>query len=114
MMGSMAWLNEGLIGVPGGRALLQTPALVIDLDVLERNIARMASHAKARGIALRPHAKSHKSIEIAKLQIAAGAVGICVAKLGEAEALSATDEIESILVTSPVVTDAGIARLVTL
>lgn len=108
----MAWLNEGLIGVPGGRALLQTPALVIDLDVLERNIARMAAHAKARGIALRPHAKSHKSIEIAKLQMAAGAVGICVAKLGEAEALGA--EIDSILITSPVVTDAGIARLVTL
>jgi 3-hydroxy-D-aspartate aldolase len=110
----MAWLNEGLIGVPGGRALLQTPALVIDLDVLERNITRMATHAKTRGIALRPHAKSHKSIEIAKLQMAAGAVGICVAKLGEAEALSATGEIESILITSPIVTDAGIARLVSL
>ena len=108
----MNWLNEGLIGVPGGRALLQTPALVIDLDVLERNIVRMADHAKARGIALRPHAKSHKSIEIAKFQMAAGAVGICVAKLGEAEALGA--EIDSILITSPVVTDAGIARLVTL
>jgi 3-hydroxy-D-aspartate aldolase len=108
----MPWLNEGLIGVPGGRALLQTPALVIDLDVLERNIARMADHAKTRGIALRPHAKSHKSIEIAKLQMAAGAVGICVAKLGEAEALGT--EIDSVLITSPVVTDAGIARLMTL
>ncbi|HSZ73681.1 MAG TPA: DSD1 family PLP-dependent enzyme [Rhizomicrobium sp.] len=110
----MAWLNEGLIGVEGGRALIQTPALVIDLDVLERNIARMGSHAKARGIGLRPHAKSHKCLEIAERQIAAGAMGICVAKLGEAEALSAGDEIASILVTSPVVTDAGIARLVAL
>ncbi len=106
-------LNENLIGVPGGRAMLQTPALVIDLDILERNIVAMAAHAKRHGIALRPHAKTHKSVEIAKLQIAAGALGICCAKLGEAEAL-ADGGIESILVTSPVVTDAGIARLVAL
>jgi 3-hydroxy-D-aspartate aldolase len=106
-------LNLDLVGVDGGRARLQTPALVIDLDVLERNIARMAEHARAHGIALRPHAKTHKSAEIARRQIAAGALGVCVAKLGEAEAL-ADAGIENLLVTSPVVTDAGIARLVTL
>ncbi len=106
-------LNENLIGVPGGQAMLQTPALVIDLDALERNIAAMAAHAKKYGIALRPHAKTHKSVEIAKLQIAAGALGVCCAKLGEAEALAAGG-IPSILVTSPVVTDRGIARLIAL
>jgi D-serine deaminase-like pyridoxal phosphate-dependent protein len=109
----MPYLNESLIGVPGGRAKIQTPALVVDLDILERNIARMAEHAKKHGIALRPHAKTHKSVEIARRQLAAGALGICCAKLGEAEAL-AGGGIDSILLTSPVVTDAGIARVIAL
>jgi 3-hydroxy-D-aspartate aldolase len=104
-------LNAELIG--GVRAKLQTPALVIDLDALERNIAAMAAHARARGIALRPHAKTHKCTEIARRQIAAGALGICVAKLGEAEAL-AEGGIDSILITSPVVSEGGIARLIAL
>jgi len=106
-------LNENLIGIPGGRWKLQTPALVVDLDALERNIARMADHAKRHGIALRPHAKTHKSAEIAKRQIAAGALGVCCAKLGEAESL-ANAGVESILITSPVVTVGGIARLMAL
>ena len=109
----MAYLNEDLVGVPGGARNLQTPALIIDLDAFERNLARMAEHAKARGIALRPHAKTHKSAEIAKRQLKAGAIGICVAKLGEAEAL-ADGGVEQILVTSPVVTERGIARLIAL
>jgi len=106
-------LNWELIGVPGGRWMLQTPALVIDLGAMERNIARMAEHARKNQIALRPHAKTHKSVEIARRQMEAGALGICVAKLGEAEAL-ADGGIDSILVTSPVVTDAGIARVLSL
>ncbi len=106
-------LNDDLIGIPGGRWKLQTPALVIDLDILERNIARMAEHAKNNKINLRPHAKTHKSAEIARRQMAAGALGICCAKLGEAEAL-ADAGIESILITSPVVTEGGIARLIAL
>jgi D-serine deaminase-like pyridoxal phosphate-dependent protein len=109
----MTYLNTNLIGVPGSRWKLQTPALVVDLDVMERNIARMAEHAKTHGIALRPHAKTHKSVEIAKRQIAAGALGQCCAKLGEAEAL-AEGGIDSILLTSPVVTDGGVARLMAL
>jgi len=72
-------LNADLIGVGGGRSRLATPALVIDLDLLEDNIAHMAAHAGANGIALRPHAKTHKCSQIAKLQIAAGAPGVCVA-----------------------------------
>ncbi|MGD0189714.1 MAG: DSD1 family PLP-dependent enzyme [Rhizomicrobium sp.] len=106
-------LNSDLIGEPGGAARLQTPALVIDLDRLETNIARMAEHARQSGIRLRPHAKTHKCAEIARQQIAAGALGICVAKLGEAEAM-ADAGIQSILITSPVVTERGVARLVAL
>lgn len=106
-------LNRDLIGAPGGRWQLQTPALVIDLDAFERNLARMAEHARANAIALRPHAKTHKCPDIAKRQIEAGALGICVAKLGEAEAL-ADAGIESILITSPIVTERGIARLMAL
>jgi len=109
----MTSLNEDLIGIAGGADRLQTPALVIDLDVLERNLARMVEHAGRAGVGLRPHAKTHKSVEIAKRQIAAGANGVCCAKLGEAEAL-AQGGIESILITSPVVTEAGIARLMAL
>jgi D-serine deaminase-like pyridoxal phosphate-dependent protein len=73
----------------------------------------MAEHARKVGVSLRPHAKTHKSVEVAKLQIAAGALGVCAAKLGEAEALAAGG-IESVLVTSPVVTHAGIARVIAL
>jgi D-serine deaminase-like pyridoxal phosphate-dependent protein len=62
-----------------------TPYLRVDLVRLRRNIARAADHAAAAGVALRPHVKTHKTIEIARLQMAAGAAGITVATLGEAE-----------------------------
>ena len=106
-------LHRHLIGQQGSRMALNTPALVIDRDALERNIAAMAAFAKAQGVALRPHAKTHKSADIAKLQLKAGALGVCCAKLGEAEAL-AEGGIEAILITSPVVTPQAIARLVAL
>jgi D-serine deaminase-like pyridoxal phosphate-dependent protein len=73
----------------------------------------MAEHARRNGIALRPHAKTHKSVEIAQRQIEAGALGVCAAKLGEAEAL-ADGGIESILITSPIVTEQGMARAIAL
>lgn len=106
-------LHEHLIGRQGSRRDLNTPILVIDLDALERNIATMADFAAARGILLRPHAKTHKSGDIARLQIAAGAIGQCCAKLGEAEAL-AEEGIDGLLITSPVVLDAAVERLVLL
>src|SRR5580765_2624204 len=65
---------------------LDTPAALVDLDVLERNVERMAQFAHERGVALRPHAKSHKTREIAERQRAAGSTGLTVAKLDEAEA----------------------------
>jgi D-serine deaminase-like pyridoxal phosphate-dependent protein len=67
---------------------LDTPALCVDLDTLEQNIAKMQAAAKRSGIATRPHAKTHKCAAIARLQLAAGAIGICTAKLSEAEALA--------------------------
>ncbi|HEY0106689.1 MAG TPA: alanine racemase, partial [Rhizomicrobium sp.] len=109
----MTSLNQDLIGIASGAARLQTPALVVDLDAFERNIAAMVEHANKVGIGLRPHAKTHKSVEIARRQIAAGANGVCCAKLGEAEAL-ADGGIGAILVTSPVVADAGLARVAAL
>ena len=68
---------------------IDTPALVIDLDAMERNLARMQSYANAQGIRLRPHAKMHKSAALSKLQMQAGAVGVCVQKVSEAAALAA-------------------------
>ncbi|MEO1168816.1 MAG: DSD1 family PLP-dependent enzyme [Pseudomonadota bacterium] len=103
--------NDALIGQQGGRKSLNTPALVLDKAAMERNIARMTGFARAHGLALRPHAKTHKSIDIATLQVEAGARGICCAKLGEAEALAAAGAIPSILITSPVVSAPAIARL---
>lgn len=78
---------------------LDTPALYVDLDVLERNIARMQQQCHAWGVALRPHVKTHKIPEIAQLQLDAGAIGITVAKVGEAEVLPGDD----VLVAYPLV-----------
>jgi 3-hydroxy-D-aspartate aldolase len=105
--------NAALIGRQGSRAALDTPALLIDRDALGRNIAAMAAHARAAGVALRPHAKTHKSARIAELQVAAGALGICCATLGEAEVMVAGG-IPGVHITSPQVTPAKIARLMAL
>ncbi|HWW58934.1 MAG TPA: alanine racemase, partial [Sphingopyxis sp.] len=106
-------LHAHLIGRQGSRADLNTPVLVLDVDALDRNIRAMAALAAARGIGLRPHAKTHKSVDIAQRQKAAGAVGVCCAKIGEAEVL-ADGGIAGILITSPVAAPAAIARLATL
>ncbi|MFN9847922.1 MAG: alanine racemase [Alphaproteobacteria bacterium] len=90
-----------LISQPGSRDRIPTPAAVLDLDAFDRNVAKMAGRAAAAGLALRPHAKSHKCATLAHRQIAAGAVGICCAKLAEAEAMAAAG-VGAILVTSPV------------
>ena len=68
---------------------IDTPALVVDLDAMERNIARMADFARRHRVLWRPHAKMHKSAEIALLLQRAGATGACVQKVAEAEALAA-------------------------
>src|SRR5882672_1697986 len=81
---------------------IDTPALVLDLDALEGNIARMADAVRKSGVRLRPHAKSHKCAEIARRQIAAGAVGVCCQKVSEAEALVAGG-VADVLVTNEIV-----------
>ena len=106
-------LHAHLIGRQGSRRSLNTPALVLDLEALDRNIAAMATFAGANGLKLRPHAKTHKSVDIARRQIAAGALGVCCAKLGEAEAL-AEGGIEGLLITSPIVGEPAVERLVAL
>ncbi len=68
-----------------------TPVLVVDVDVLDRNLGSMAEHASAVGVRLRPHAKTHKCIEIARRQIRSGASGLTVATVAEAEILGAAD-----------------------
>src|SRR4051812_5873815 len=106
-------LHGHLIGQQGSRRSLNTPALVLDLEMLDRNIAEMAAFAKAHKMKLRPHSKTHKSADIAKRQIASGALGVCCAKLGEAEALG-EEGVQAMHITSPVVTPQAIARLVAL
>ncbi len=104
------------IGRPGSRALIPTPALVCDLDLLSANVVAMADFASASGVSLRPHAKSHKSAFVARLQLEHGAVGLSCAKLGEAEVLvdrlieDGYQRRVSVLLTSPIVGNAVAAR----
>ena len=89
---------------------LETPALVVDLDTLEANIGEMATYAAAHGLRLRPHIKTHKIPEIARMQIRSGASGVTVAKLGEAEVMSRAG-IDDILIAYPVIGMKKLARL---
>lgn len=102
--------NAALIGQPGSRNELATPCLVLDRAALHRNIATAAHWTQSKGIDFRPHAKSHKCSKIAALQIAAGASGVCVATVGEAEAL-ARGGIGNILITSSVTQPAKFQRI---
>ena len=92
---------------------IDTPALVIDLDAMQRNLAAMAGFARDHGLALRPHAKMHKSAVLAKLQMTAGAVGVCVQKLSEAEVLGAAG-VTDIYISNEIVDAAKLERLAAL
>jgi D-serine deaminase-like pyridoxal phosphate-dependent protein len=94
-------------------AELETPALLVDLDALEANLAEMAAVAARAGVRLRPHTKTHKSPEIAHLQVAAGAAGITCAKLGEAEVM-ADAGLDDLLIAYPLVGDDKLRRLAAL
>lgn len=107
-------LHGHLIDRQGSRRDFNTPVLVVDLDALDRNIARMAAFAAANGLKLRPHAKTHKSPDVARRQVAAGAIGACCAKLGEAEVLADGGILAGLHITSPVVSAPAITRLVAL
>jgi D-serine deaminase-like pyridoxal phosphate-dependent protein len=92
---------------------LDTPAFILDLDVAEANIKKMAARCQEWGVSLRPHAKTHKSPEVARLQLEAGAIGVICAKLGEAEVL-ADGGIDRILISTEVVGTAKVRRLIAL
>lgn len=90
-----------------------TPALIVERDRLVRNVAEMAARAKSLGVALRPHAKTHKSPAIAALQREHGAAGLTVATLTEAEGFAA-EGVEDLLLTAPPVGDWRLTRLIAL
>jgi D-serine deaminase-like pyridoxal phosphate-dependent protein len=92
---------------------LDTPVLLADLDILERNIANMARVAREGGKALRPHTKTHKTPEIARMQIAAGAQGLTCAKLGEAEVLVGAG-FDDVFIANQIVGPQKIERLLNL
>ena len=92
---------------------IDTPALVLDLDSLDRNLTRMSAIAANAGVRLRPHAKAHKCAEIARRQMELGAVGICCQKLSEAEAMIAAGA-RNVMVTYPIVGGLKLERLAAL
>jgi uncharacterized pyridoxal phosphate-containing UPF0001 family protein len=90
---------------------LDTPALVVDLDIFERNLARVADYAASHNLRLRPHTKTHKSPVVARRQLALGAAGLTVAKIGEAEILVPQLPPVDLLIAFPVFGEQKIARL---
>lgn len=107
-------LPEALRQLVGQRVdNIDTPALVVDFDAMERNLTRLATFAKKHDLRWRPHAKMHKSAAIAKLQIQAGAVGVCVQKTSEAEAMAAGG-VKDIYITNEVIAPAKLRRVAAL
>ena len=92
---------------------VDTPALIVELDAFERNLARLMQTIDGRGVRLRAHAKTHKCAEIARRQVAAGAIGVCCQKVSEAEAMVAGG-IEDVVVSNEVVGERKLARLAAL
>jgi D-serine deaminase-like pyridoxal phosphate-dependent protein len=89
---------------------LSTPALTVDLDALEKNLNRGAELCRRQGVGLRPHTKTHKTAEVSRLQMAHGAVGLTVAKVGEAEVMAAAG-LDDILVAFPIMGEEKLRRL---
>lgn len=94
----------GSITAPTLPTGLDTPAVVIDLDIVERNAHRLGDELGRRGIALRPHAKTHKSVALARLQLEAGATGLTVGNLGEAEVFAAAG-LDDLFIAYPIWAD---------
>jgi D-serine deaminase-like pyridoxal phosphate-dependent protein len=89
---------------------LSTPALTVDLDVLEKNLQRVAELCRRQGVGLRPHTKTHKTLEVSRRQLALGAGGLTVAKVGEAEVMASAG-LDDILVAFPIMGDEKLRRL---
>lgn len=93
---------------------IDTPALIVSEEIMQRNIAEMAAFAKSVGVNLRPHIKTHKTPQIARLQLAAGAIGITCAKVGEAEVMVEQAEVEDVLIAFPTIGEHKFRRIVAL
>jgi D-serine deaminase-like pyridoxal phosphate-dependent protein len=93
---------------------VDTPALIVSEEILHRNIAEMSSFAKSVGVNLRPHIKTHKTPQIARLQIAAGAVGVTCAKVGEAEVMVNEAGVQDVLLAYPIIGEPKYRRIVAL
>ncbi len=104
---------NGAIGASAALDAIDTPALLVDLDVMEANMARIVARCAEFGVAWRPHCKTHKSPDVARLQIAAGAIGVTCAKLSEAEAMAEAG-IADILIANQIAGPLKIARLMAL
>jgi D-serine deaminase-like pyridoxal phosphate-dependent protein len=102
---------SSLIGAP--KTAVDTPALLVDLDIMEANIRRVAETCRANGVGWRPHTKGQKTPEIVQKELAAGAIGVTCAKLGEAEVL-ATMGVRDILIHNQIVGAAKTQRLAAL
>ena len=100
-----------LVGLSVGE--IDTPSLVVDLDAMQRNLGRMAEFAKKHDVRWRPHAKMHKSVTLAKLQLQAGAVGVCVQKTAEAEAMVGGG-INNVYISNEIVSPSKLARVAAL
>jgi 3-hydroxy-D-aspartate aldolase len=92
---------------------IETPALIVDLDTLEENLQKLATYCQHHDIALRPHAKTHKSVNIARLQIELGAAGICCQKTSEAEVF-VNGGIDDVLITNQIIGPAKVDRIMTM
>lgn len=92
---------------------LDTPALLIDLDIMERNLRRVAEYTATHGLRLRPHAKTHKVPAIGRMQLASGAVGLTVAKVSEAEVMLGAQP-PDLLIAYPIVGQAKCERLMSI
>ncbi len=106
-------MSKPEIAIGQSKATLDTPALLVDLDVMEANIARITEVCRAHKVNWRPHMKGHKTPEIALKQIAAGAIGVTCAKVSEAEVMAGAG-IRDILIANQIVGEAKVARLIAL
>ena len=93
---------------------VDTPALVVSEEILHRNIATMAAFGASVGVNLRPHIKTHKTVQLARLQIAAGAIGVTCAKVGEAEVMVNDAGVDDVLLAYPTIGEAKFRRIVAL
>lgn len=102
-------MNQSHIGLK--KTELDTPCLIIDKNALETNLNTMRLHSEKYQVGIRPHCKTHKCSKLAKLQMEYGAIGVCVAKISEAEVLI-ENGLSNVLITSPIVAKNKIARLI--